>query len=301
MLKIWFVALRPWSFTASAIPVVLGTALAWVEGMFDPVLFLLALIGGIAMQGATNLINTYGDYKSGVDTVESAVTCPQLVTGALQPESMKRAGILVFGLAAAIGLFLAYRCGWEVLAVGMVGLAGGYCYTAGWYPYKYRGLGSIVVFFLMGPLMVWPAYFIQTGGHSWLPLLVSLPVGFLVMGILHANDLRDIDWDRRAGIKTLVTILGLRHSILLYHGLYAAAYLCLAAVAWQGLVPWTATLPLLLVPMIARVHRSLSAEGDRGRQNLVMLEAQSAKVHFQFGLLMSLGFVISPWISGWLS
>ncbi len=223
MLKIWFLALRPWSFTASFIPVALGTALAAGQGFFDAGLFALTLLAGIAMQAGTNLINTYGDYQSGVDTVEAAVTCPQLVTGLLTPPAVKRAGIACFGLASVIGLGLARLRGWPIIIIGLIGLIGGYCYTAG-FSYKYKGLGSIMVFFLMGPLMTWPAYFIQTAQYSWLPVLVSLPIGFLVADILHANDLRDMVFDRQAGIHTLALFLGRRKSLLLHHSLPAASF-----------------------------------------------------------------------------
>ena len=157
MFKAWFIAMRPWSFTAAFVPVAVGTALAWSQGFFQPGLFFLTSLGAVLMQAGTNFINTYGDYCSGVDTVESAHTCPQLVTGAMRPADMKRAGFLAFGVAVAIGLALSWLCGWEILVIGLVGVLGGYTYTAGPCPFKYRGLGSIFVFFLMGPLMVWPA------------------------------------------------------------------------------------------------------------------------------------------------
>ena len=126
MFKAWFIAMRPWSFTAAFVPVAVGTALAWSQGFFQPGLFFLTSLGAVLMQAGTNFINTYGDYCSGVDTVESAHTCPQLVTGAMRPADMKRAGFLAFGAAGAIGLALSWLCGWEILVIGLVGVLGGY-------------------------------------------------------------------------------------------------------------------------------------------------------------------------------
>ena len=88
MLKAWFIAMRPWSFTAAFVPVALGTALAWNQGFFQPELFLLTALGAISVQAGTNFINTYGDYCSGVDSVASAHYCAQLVSGALRPATM---------------------------------------------------------------------------------------------------------------------------------------------------------------------------------------------------------------------
>lgn len=298
MLKTWFLALRPWSYTASAIPVALGTALAAEQGSFSAGLFLLTLIGGIAVHAGTNLINTYGDYISGVDTVESSPTAPQLVDGTLSPAAMKKAALLCFTLAAIIGLELAALRGWPILVVGLIGLIGGYGYTAG-PAYKYTGLGSIMVFFLMGPLMTWPAYFIQTGHYSWLPVWVSLPVGFLVAAILHANDLRDIPSDRKAGILTLALILGLRRSMTLYFSLYVASFICLALLVLASLVPWTAALPLVLVPATLKMFSLARNAAQGSRPAMLSLEGKAAQLHFQFGLLLVAGLALQPLIKLW--
>jgi len=300
MVKIWFIAMRPWSFTAAFVPIALGSALAWAEGTFDIVLFLLALFGGICMQAGTNLINTYGDYLSGVDTIESARTCPQLVTGMLQPDSMKRAGLIAFSLAGSVGLLLSYLCGPEVLVVGVIGLLGGYCYTAGASPYKYQGLGPLFVFFLMGPLMAWPAYFIQTGKFNMIPVAASIPIGFLVTGIMHANDIRDIMEDRKAGIKTVALMLGFGKSVIFHCCLYAAAYVCLIVLILQGLLPGTAILPLVLVPMVITVLGRAYTASKGAYEQFSRLEADSAGLHFQFGILLIAGLLVSPYIRWWL-
>ncbi len=300
MLKIWFMATRPWSFTASFVPVALGAALAWTEGSFDLGLFLLTAAGGTIVHAATNLINTYGDYMNGVDTVESAVTNPQLVTGVLKPATMKRVGIGAFAVASAIGLVLAYLCGWPVLAVGCLGVVAGYGYTAGIWPYKYKGLGSICVFFLMGPLMVWPSYYIQTGKFSLLPVLVSLPVAMLVAAILHANDIRDVVCDQAAEIKTLALGLGTRASLLLYYGLLAGAYVCLVALVAAGVLPSTALLALVTAPVAIGLLRSAREGVDGSREKMQWLEANTAGFHFKFGLLMIAGLLVHPYFGRWL-
>lgn len=294
MIKTWFIATRPWSFTAAAIPIALGAALAWLQGSFHLGLFFVTLVGGVCLQAGTNLINTYGDYKSGVDTVESAVTCPQLVTGQLTPQSMKRAGILAFSLALASGLYLTYFCGLMVLGFGILGIIAGYSYTAGICPYKYQGVGSIFVFFLMGPLMVWPSYFVQTATYSWLPVLVSLPISFLVAGILHGNDIRDFIHDDHGGIKTLALFLGFRNSMRVYYFLFLGAYGSLILLIVNQLLPWTALLPILLVPVLVNfLRRAYRVAGE--------LEGQAAKFHFQFGLLFVIGIALFPAIGAWVN
>lgn len=298
MLKSWFMAMRPWSLTASFVPVALGTALASSQGFFDPLLFVLTAIAGMAAQAGTNFINTYGDYISGVDTVESAHTCPQLVTGAMKPETMRAAGLIAFGLAAGIGILLSWLRGWEVIAVGLLGIIGGYTYTAGPYPYKYKGLGSILVFFLMGPLMVWPAWFVQTGQHSWLPVFVSMPVGFLVAAILNGNDARDIGHDRNAGILTLAMGLGLDGSLLLHRLLYLGAFVSLFILVVLGILPPLCMLPFLLLPLCRKTLRTLKEVESGMQEHLMQLEEMAAGFHFQFGILLTTGLILQPILSG---
>ena len=57
-MKKWLLATRPWSFTASVIPLTLGAALAWASDAAHAGLFLLTLLGGVAVQTGTNMLNT---------------------------------------------------------------------------------------------------------------------------------------------------------------------------------------------------------------------------------------------------
>ncbi|HHY60877.1 MAG TPA: 1,4-dihydroxy-2-naphthoate octaprenyltransferase [Clostridia bacterium] len=291
MLKTWFLAGRPWSLTATFVPVTLGAVLAWSQGYFHPFLFLLSLVGGAFIQLGTNYTNTYGDYLSGVDTVESTRTCPQLVLGLLKPSHMLWVGIGCFAVAALIGVYLVYLRGWPLLVVGVLGILGGYGYTLG-VAYKYKGLGTILVFFLMGPMMAWGAYYVQTGVSSWLPVLASLPVGFLISNLLHANDFRDIPHDTAAGIVTLGTILGFDRSLVFYYLLNIAAYVCLVLLVIFHVLPVASLLALLALPKAWRQLRD-AREGWAGdREKLTWLEPNHAQLHFQFGLLLLGGLLL---------
>lgn len=293
MIKEWFLALRPWSFTAAMIPVSLGTVIALYHGSFNLFLFLLALLGGVLIQAGTNLTNTYGDYISGVDSHESARTCYQLVDKILQPKEMKIAGIITFCLAVLIGLYFVYLRGVVILIIGLIGIVGGYTYTLGPSPYKYKGLGSILVFFLMGPLMVIGAYYVQTGVFSWITVWISLPISFLVSGILHANDLRDINYDHQAGIKTLALILGYNKSFFLYHLLNISAFISLLILVGVGILPITATIPLLLLPKAISILKNTQASWKGNKECLVTLEAKAAQFHFLFGIMFIGGMLLN--------
>ena len=301
MLKEWLIASRPWSFTASSVPISIGAVYAWWLGADLQVwLFLLTLVGGILMQAGTNYINTYGDHLSGVDTVESAVNCPQLVTGAMESKAMKRVGIGCFGLAALIGFFLTWVAGWPILALGILGTLGGYMYTAG-ISYKYAGLGTIFVFFLMGPMMVLGSYWVQMqyAYGIWEAILISIPIALLVSSVLHGNDIRDIEDDRKAGIKTLAMMIDSDFNYTLYKFQIIGAYVAIAvlvivtAFTHFKLLPLWALLVLLTLPLgIGQTkHATASLKGDMEKRKT--LEVSSAQFHAKFGMVYVISLIVA--------
>lgn len=290
-LKQWVLASRPWAFTAAIIPIALGSALAATQVAFRPALFLLTLVAGVLMQAAVNYLNTYGDYISGVDTPESVTpSCSQLVRGELDPLTMRNVGLGTLLAAILCGVYPVWVGGWPVLVCGAIGFFGVLFYTT-FFPYKYKGLGPLFVFFLMGPLMALPAWYIQGAEGFWPPLLASLPVGCMVAGILHGNDLRDIRYDHSAGISTPASGMGLPAAITLYKALYVGAYLILGALVLFKALHYFALLPLLALPLVYKTLHGLTAESERSR--IESLEMTSGKLHFLFGLLLTMGVAIS--------
>lgn len=292
MLKTWFLAGRPWSLTATVIPVTLGGTIAWQHGYFHPFLFILSLLGGTAIQLGTNYTNTYGDFISGVDTIVSNQTSPQLVRGQLEPKLMFKVGMGFFGFALLVGFYMMFFRSWPLLLIGALGIIGGYSYTLG-VAYKYKGLGTFLVFFLMGPMMAWASYYVQTGFHSWIPVLASLPIGFLISGLLHANDFRDVEHDKEARIITLGTILGPKGCLLFYYILNISAYFTLILLVVFNILPSPALLPLLLIPRMWRQMLDAKAGWSGKLDKLVWLEKNHAGLHFQFGLLSISGVLIN--------
>lgn len=289
MRKSWFLAIRPWSLTAAAIPILLGTVLAWQESTsIHTVRLMVALLGGMLLQVAANLFNTWGDYQTGVDTVASAHSCPELVTGTMTPRQIKTAALICLATGGILGLWLAYECGLVILLIGTIGIIGAYCYTAGPCPFKYQGLGTIFVFFLMGPLMVLPAYYIQTEELSWLPLLASLPISCLVTAILHANDLRDLADDRDAGIHTLALALGLSKGMIFYFSLYGVCFLSLLGLILTGLLPITTTLTFLLLAIVYRQLNQARQAWLGNRELMIFLVRRTAAFHCLFGFTLIL-------------
>jgi 1,4-dihydroxy-2-naphthoate octaprenyltransferase len=145
-LKIWFLATRPWSFTMTAISVGVGGAVAALDGAFDVWLFLLTLVGAVCVHGATNLINDYFDYKSGVDRPGAPTTLYRphpLVQGLISPRAVLWVSAGLYAIAAIIGLALLALKGAGLLWFILVGAIASFFYTAGPIKYKYLALESL--------------------------------------------------------------------------------------------------------------------------------------------------------------
>jgi 1,4-dihydroxy-2-naphthoate octaprenyltransferase len=289
----WFEITRPFSFTASTVPVAAGGALAALDRRLDPLLFLGALIASVLLHVGTNVVNEIYDVRKGIDSITSPRASHALLKGRLAEREAFALAAAAFGGAAAIGLWLVAARGWPVAVLGLAGLIGGLGYTAPPLEYKFHALGPPLVFLLMGPLMVVGAYYVSSGAVSWDALLVSLPVGLLVTAILHGNEWRDVSEDARAGISTLSIRAGRRAAHSLYLSLVVGAYLVLSlAVAVQAL-PAQSLLAMLSLPLLVRAIRS-SELGAGGQQRAIaMIDLETAQLHAAFGFLLVAGIAIA--------
>ena len=290
--------LRPFAYTASVIPVLAGGALAAVDARFEWLPFLAALAGGVLLHSGTNVVNEIYDVRQGVDTITSPRASHALVKGRL---SERQAFVVAFGsfaLAVVIGLYLVALRGPTIIALGLLGLIGGYGYTAPPFQYKYRALGVPFVFVLMGPLMVVGTYFAVTG--TWQPqaFVLSIPVGLLVAAILHGNEWRDISEDTRAGIVTLSSRIGREWAHYGYVALVLGAYISLGLSVAFGLLPPATLVAILSLPFLAQVVRSAELGATGQARAIAMIDLQTARLHMAFGALLVAGILLSGILRG---
>src|SRR5207247_5966292 len=121
---------RPFSFTASIVPICAGAAIAAIDDLFRWDLFLAALVGGVAIHIGTNVTNEIYDVRKGIDSITSPRASHALVKGRLtEPEAFAIA-IGAFLAATGIGIWLIVERGWLVAVFGILGIIGGAGYTA---------------------------------------------------------------------------------------------------------------------------------------------------------------------------
>ena len=285
--------LRPFAYTASVIPVAAGGALAAVDGRFALLPFLAALAGGVLLHSGTNIVNEIYDVRQGVDTIVSPRASHAIVKGRLTERAAFLFAGLAFALAVVVGIYLLALRGPAIVGLGILGLIGGYGYTAPPLQYKYRALGVPLVFVLMGPLMVVGSYFAVTGLWSPVALVLSVPVGLLVAAILHGNEWRDIGEDTRAGIVTLSSRLGKEWAHYGYVALVLGAYITLGLAVAFDLLPPATLVAILSLPFLAQVVRSAELGATGQARAIAMIDLQTARLHLAFGALLVAGILLS--------
>ena len=292
-LAAYYEIIRPFSFTASSAPVAVAGALAAFEGIFDWPLFLASLAASVLLHIGTNVVNEIYDVRKGVDTIVSPRASHAIVKGAIGDREAYVLAILAFALAFGLGVYLASVRGWPIVALGLVGLVGGYTYTAPPFQYKFSSYGIPLVFALMGPLMVMGAFYAITGTIDGSSFAVSIPVGLLVAAILHGNEWRDISEDARAGARTFSVRMGRDAAHWLYVGLVVGAYIALTVAVLAELLPTWTLLAMLSLPLLVRQIRSAEFGASGQQRAIAMIDLQTAQLHAAFGYLMVAGLLVA--------
>jgi 1,4-dihydroxy-2-naphthoate polyprenyltransferase len=282
----WVAGARPRTLPASAVPVVVGTAVANAEGQAIWWRAAAALVVAVAIQVGTNYANDYSDGVRGTDT--RRVGPVRLVASGLAPAAaVRRAAIISFGVAALAGLALAAAAGWWLILVGAACVAAGWLYTGGPRPYGYAGLGELFVFVFFGLVATVGTTYVQLERITGLAVAASVPVGLLAVALLVVNNLRDIPGDTASGKRTLAVRVGDRVTRRLYAAcvLIPFALLPALAVSRPGALLALAALPLAIVP----VRRVLAGEEGRG---LIPVLGATGRLQLVFGALLAIGISI---------
>jgi len=290
--KYW-VALRPWSFSASFVPVLLGSALAFKShGAFDFLIFTLSSFVAFCVHGAGNLVNTYYDYFKGIDSAPSGSSrkhpCDDrtLVDHILTPSEVSTFGVALYALGTLALLLLGVLSPAPVQSLTLVyfgGLSASFLYTGG-VGLKYIALGDVAILLTFGPLTVFFSFVSQTGVFHLSPLIYALPLALLAEAILHSNNARDAASDSTTGIVTLAIIVGETGSYLLYALFLFAPYMTFFILGYTC-TPWL-WFPLATLPKAFELETRFR-DGD-----LSVIPQRTAKLNLFCGLFYVLSILM---------
>jgi len=85
--------LRPHTLTASFVPVLIGSALAWSAEQFRVSLAVMMLLASLFLQSAVNMFNEYYDYRRGLDHKASVGIGGAIVRDGMHPERVFQLGV----------------------------------------------------------------------------------------------------------------------------------------------------------------------------------------------------------------
>jgi 1,4-dihydroxy-2-naphthoate octaprenyltransferase len=297
-LLIWLRAIRARFFTATLVPILLGSVVAWHgSGEFNWIYFLLALLGGVFIHAGLDLVNDYFDHTSGVDEINPyhnpfSGGSRVIQEGLLSPKQVFWASIICFAIGSAIGLLLDFNLpGHTLLIIGIVGVFLAFFYSASPIRIGYTSLGEVSCGLGFGPVMVLGSYYVQTGRLAWQPLWASIPVGVLIALVLYINEFPDYEADKKSSKKTLVVLFGKKRAIRFYLALLLLNYVLIIVGVAARVFPLTILISLLTIPFALRAARVARQNFDKVLE-LLPANAATIGLHLSLGLLLSGGYIL---------
>lgn len=292
--KQWLIAVRPWSFPASSMPVIVSFCyLLWAGYDVNPWLALWALANIVVFHAAGNTWSDYFDFKKEVDR-DDTFGVKTMTTNMFTPHEIMCLSIGLLAVALTSGLAMMCVAGWQLLWIGLGGLVCSVCY-----PYfKYHALGDLTIFMAYAILPALGTSFVTTGAFHMDVFYAVVPVGLITVGILHVNNTRDSEPDRRAGIVTFALLVGRKASAVVYILELSLPFVLTSLFAVAGHeLPWLCFLVWLTLPLAVgniKAMRCFLTEGDTA---IGTVDVRTAMLQMLYSLTLSAGLV-AAWVVG---
>jgi 1,4-dihydroxy-2-naphthoate octaprenyltransferase len=299
--KLWWQASRPFSFTVSVLPPILGGLIAAMENpgiKINWLYFALALIGCVIAHAGANMIGDYFDFKKRVDREGTFGSSGVLISNLIEPRKVFIGSMVAYVIASSIGVYLAASIpnGLYLILIIILGAVLGIFYAAEPFSFKYHALGDLAVFISFGPAMTLGAYFVQAHHFSWTPVLYAIPVAFLVDAVLHSNNLRDIKNDSVVNIKTVAILIGERNAKLMYYGLVLSSYASVVVLIVVNGLPTVSLITLLSLPLALKLIKIVKQKNSMPEQQFIMIDAATAQLHSVFSMLFLISLLVQHFV-----
>lgn len=215
-MKHWVEAARVRTLPLSVSGIIVGSFYAMSQGMFNWKIVVFALLTTLGLQILSNFANDYGDGVKGTDNQDRVGPMRAIQSGVISPAAMKKAMVLTSAITLLFAVLLIYFAfkdhyllySFIFFVLGILAIASAIRYTVGKGAYGYRGFGDLFVFVFFGLVSTFGVYFMFSKSIDWLLLLPAIAIGFLSVGVLNLNNMRDEASDRKSGKNTLVVKMG---------------------------------------------------------------------------------------------
>lgn len=184
--------------------------------VFNWQLFGFAILTTLGLQVLSNFANDYGDGMKGTDNEDRIGPKRAIQSGVISPEAMKKAIVITSVLTFISALLLIYFAFGEAyiwysilfIVLGLLAIASAIRYTVGNTAYGYRGFGDFFVFVFFGLVSTLGVNFLYSKEVDYRLILPAIAIGFLSVGVLNLNNMRDEASDKKAGKNTIVVKIG---------------------------------------------------------------------------------------------
>lgn len=281
--------------------IIVGSALAYKEDIevFSWAVMGLALLTTIFFQVLSNFANDYGDGVKGTDNEHRLGPERALQSGKISRAEMKKVVLISAVLSIISALVLLYvafgKDQWLYFGIffilGLLCVAAAIKYTVGRSAYGYRGLGDVFVFVFFGLVSVVGSYFLYTQKLEAVVFFPATAIGFLSVGVLNLNNMRDYENDKRSGKHTLVVKMGVALGKYYHYYLIVLAMVAMLAFSvlrWQTgwqLLYWLSFPPLIVHLLTVKRNTSLQLLDKELKK--VALSTFLLSVLFFIGILIS--------------
>lgn len=288
----WMIAVRPWSFPASAMPVIVTTAfLFWRGYEINWGFAVWALVNIVIFHAAGNTWSDYFDFKKNVDA-DDTFGAKTMTTAMFEPKEIKTLALILTAVATAGGLALMTLTGLPLLWIGIGGVL---CTLL--YPYlKFNALGDLVILLAYAFLPTLGTSYVVAGGVLPSVLIIALPLGLITDGILHSNNTRDIATDARAGIKTMAMSLGTKSSAVLYGFEMLFPFVWVGVCSIAGFMPIATVIVFMTLPVAIACAQTMKNSVEGGVHMIADLDVRTANLQLMFSFLLTVAFVVARFI-----
>ncbi len=212
----WFALSRPPFHSVGVLPFILGGVLAWQQnGAFRWDVWFWGALGVVFIMLATYYAGEYWDHvedslSGKMDHSHFAGGSQVLQRGFLPRHAALRASLACLLLAAGVGLLLqmGYKTGPLTIPLGVLGMIGGFFYSAKPLRWVQRGWGELWIALCYGWLPVAVGYYLQVGNIAPLVNWVAIPIGLTIFNVILLNEFLDYSADVVAEKSNMVVRFG---------------------------------------------------------------------------------------------
>jgi 1,4-dihydroxy-2-naphthoate octaprenyltransferase len=298
-LIILFCASRPQFLVASAAPVLVGSCLGYATvGSFNWTLFILALLGIMAIHSGANMANDYFDHISGNDWANKNPTpfsggSRHIQQGTLSPKTVLLTALVALAVGSAMGVAIIVLTRSKfILILGLIGLLGGFFYTAPPLKLGYRYIGEFIIALLFGVFPVYGSYYLQAGMLDTIPLLPSLIVGILIFLVILINEFPHMNAESAVNKRTLVVLFGVPVSVWIYRTALVASFIIAAAMMIYGSMFFAGLLYLITLPIAVRAVKCANTD-DLTKPGQYHASQITVLLHAVGSLAITIGVIIT--------